>query len=80
MTSQGRRKFDREFKIETVKLVIERGMSVAQVSRDLGIHGNVLRKWKNRVQGEEDVSRAQHIEERLLWVEETNTRRQDTRE
>ena len=40
-----RRKFSREFKIEAVKLVRERGVSVAQAGRDLGIHENVLRKW-----------------------------------
>src|SRR4051812_22964568 len=40
-----RRKFSREFKIEAVKLVRERGGSVAQAGRDLGVHENVLRKW-----------------------------------
>jgi transposase len=40
-----RRKFSREFKIEAVKLVGERGVSVAQAGRDLGVHENVLRKW-----------------------------------
>ena len=40
-----RRRFSREFKIEAVKLVRERGVSVAQAGRDLGIHENVLRKW-----------------------------------
>ena len=30
-----RRKFSREFKIEAVKLVTERGVSVAQACRDL---------------------------------------------
>jgi transposase len=40
-----RRKFSREFKIEAVKLIRERGVSVAQAGRDLGIHENVLRKW-----------------------------------
>lgn len=40
-----RRKFSREFKIEAVKLVRERGVSVAQAGRDLGVHENVLRKW-----------------------------------
>jgi transposase len=40
-----RRKFSREFKIEAVKLVRERGVSAAQAARDLGIHENVLRKW-----------------------------------
>jgi transposase len=40
-----RRKFSREFKLEAVRLVRERGVSVAQASRDLDIHQNVLRKW-----------------------------------
>ena len=40
-----RRQFTREFKIEAVRLVRERGVSVAQASRDLGVHENVIRKW-----------------------------------
>ena len=40
-----RRSFTREFKLEAVRLVGERGMTVAQVARDLDIHDNVLRRW-----------------------------------
>jgi transposase len=40
-----RRKFSREFKVEAVKLVRDRGVSVAQAARDLDVHENVLRKW-----------------------------------
>ena len=40
-----RRKFSREFKLEAVKLVRERGVSMAQAARDLDVHENVLRKW-----------------------------------
>ena len=40
-----RRVFTREFKLEAVKMVSERGVSVAQAARDLGLHENVLRKW-----------------------------------
>lgn len=40
-----RRQFTREFKIEAVRLVRERGVSAAQASRDLSVHENVLRKW-----------------------------------
>ena len=40
-----RRKFSREFKLEAVKLVRERGVAVAQAARDLDLHENVLRKW-----------------------------------
>jgi transposase len=40
-----RRKFTREFKLEAEKLVQERGVTVAQAARDLGVHGTVLRRW-----------------------------------
>jgi transposase len=40
-----RRRFSREFKVEAVRLVKDRGVSVAQAARDLDIHENVLRKW-----------------------------------
>ena len=40
-----KRKFSREFKIEAVRLITERGVSVAQASRDLDVHATVLRKW-----------------------------------
>ena len=41
----GRRRFGREFKLEAVKLVRERGVTVAQAARDLDLHENLLRKW-----------------------------------
>jgi len=40
-----RRKFTREFKLEAVRLIKDRGVSVAQASQDLGVHGTVLRSW-----------------------------------
>ncbi len=40
-----RRKFTREFKLEAVQLITERGVTVAQASRDLGVQGAVLRRW-----------------------------------
>ena len=41
----GRRKYTREFKVEAIKLIDERGVTVAQASRDLGVHQNTLRQW-----------------------------------
>ena len=40
-----RRQFNREFKLEAVRLVRERGMTVAGAARELGLHDNVLRRW-----------------------------------
>lgn len=39
-----RRKFSREFKIEAVRLVTERGVSVPQACRDLDLVESVLRR------------------------------------
>jgi transposase len=41
----GRRQFTKEFKVEAVRLVRDRGVSVAQASRDLDVHENLLRGW-----------------------------------
>lgn len=40
-----RRKFSREFKIEAVRLVTDRGVAVAQAARDLDVVERVLRRW-----------------------------------
>jgi transposase len=40
-----RRQFSREFKVEAVKLVKERGVSITQAALDLDIHQTMLRTW-----------------------------------
>jgi transposase len=41
-----RRRFTHEFKVEAVKLVTEKGYSVAEVARSLDIGQTLLRSWK----------------------------------
>jgi transposase len=40
-----RRKFTREFKLEAVRLIRDRGVSFVQASQDLGVHVSQLRDW-----------------------------------
>ena len=40
-----RRRFGREVKVEAVRLIRDRGVSIAQAARDLDVCENVLRKW-----------------------------------
>ena len=40
-----RRKFSKEFKVEAVRLVQNRGVSVSQAARDLDVGETVLRRW-----------------------------------
>lgn len=48
-----RRRFTAEFKQEAVRLVRDRGVSIAQAARELEIHENLLRTWLRAV--DEDV-------------------------
>jgi transposase len=41
-----RRHFTREFKRDAVQLVMEKGMPVGKVARDLDIHPNLLHLWR----------------------------------
>lgn len=40
-----RRKFSKEFKLESVNMVLGRGVSIAQVARDLGVNQNLISRW-----------------------------------
>jgi transposase-like protein len=40
-----RRKFTREFKLEAVRLIKDRGVSYVQAAQDLGVHTSQLRDW-----------------------------------
>jgi transposase len=40
-----RRRYTREFKIETVRLITDSDQTVSEVARDLEIHPNTLYKW-----------------------------------
>ena len=44
-----RRKFTREFKLEAVRLIKDRGVSYVQASEDLGVHTSQLREWAKKV-------------------------------
>ena len=46
-----RRKFTREFKLEAVRLIKERGVSYAQASQDLSVHQSQLRSWVKALGG-----------------------------
>jgi len=47
-----RRQYTREFTLEAVRLIKERGVSVVQAARDLEVGENVLRRWAKQVSGD----------------------------
>ena len=40
-----RQRFTREFKLEAVRLIKDRGVSYGQAAQELGVHQSVLRHW-----------------------------------
>ena len=47
-----RRKFTREFKLEAVRLIKDRGVSYAQAEQDLSVHQSQLRSWVKAFAGD----------------------------
>lgn len=43
------KKYDEAFKKEAVRLVVEEGMSGAQVERDLGISASLVQRWRKAI-------------------------------
>ncbi|WP_411835263.1 transposase, partial [Paenibacillus barengoltzii] len=39
------KKYDKEFKLQTIQMIQEEGKAVAQVARELGISDNTLYRW-----------------------------------
>jgi transposase len=71
-----RRKFSREFKLEAVRLVRERGVAVAQAARDLDVHENVLRKWVKEFASDPDHAFPGHGQMRPEQLEIDRLRRE----
>jgi transposase len=46
-----RRSFDRAYKLSAVRLLATSGESVSQVARSLGLHDNLLRRWRKQLSG-----------------------------
>jgi len=45
---ENRKTYDKDFKLSAVKMILEEGISTAQVSRDLVINENSLHNWKRK--------------------------------
>ena len=45
-----RNKYTAEFKQEAVGLVMEHGYSYADAGRSLGVHGNMISRWKRELE------------------------------
>jgi transposase len=74
-----RRTYTSEFKVEAVKLVTEKGYSVAEAARSLDIGETLLRSWKAAFQDQGDQAfpgngRLPAVEEELRRLRADNKR------
>jgi transposase len=49
LSTKKRKTYSREFKLEAVSLITEKGYSIAEASRNLGVEYSVLRRWKKQL-------------------------------
>ena len=54
MSDKRRKSYSREFKLEAVRLITEKGYSIAEASKNLGIEYSVLRRWKKQLADDPD--------------------------
>jgi transposase len=52
VSTNSRRKYDKEFKLNAVRLTTTGGQRVTEVARDLGIDTNMLHRWRNQFKGD----------------------------
>ena len=72
MSKLKRRTHSEEFKREAVKLVTDQGYSLAEAARNLGIHVNLLRTWKQKSAAEaeeQDLTEDERMELAQLRAE-----------
>jgi transposase len=74
-----RRKFTREFKLEAVKLIKERGVSYVQAAQDLGVHQSVLRTWVKGFEADPQQSFPGHGQMKPEQLEIARLRREVTK-
>ncbi len=82
MPRRARRTFTAEFKEEAVKLVLERGLTIAQASRDLDVGESTLGRWLKlaRPEGPEEEALDWSEREELKRLRRENARLREERE
>lgn len=75
-----RKKYNREFKEEAVKLVIEQGYQISEAARNLGIHPGLLGRWKREFEGDSEGGGPKALQAELNRLRKENKRLKQERE
>lgn len=66
MSKSKRRSFTDEFKRDAVLLVTDQGYSLAEAARNLGVHANLLRTWKQKIEAADEEYEAELTEDERM--------------
>jgi len=50
-----RKRYSKQFKLDAVSMVRDQGYSAAQAARNLDLNANMLRRWINESEGDEET-------------------------
>lgn len=73
-------RYDKDFKEGAIKLVLEKGRSAAQVSKDLGINPQTLYRWLKEASDsqDEDLTRIKALEAEIKSLKKDKEDLEDT--
>ena len=63
MKKRSRRNHSRAFKLEVARRVNESNKTVAEVSRELGLHDNMIRRWCKEVEALESLPQTEALKD-----------------
>ena len=49
-----RQRFDKQFKIDALRMIQDSDRPLAEIARELGVHPNVLYRWRNQLLADPD--------------------------
>jgi len=70
--TKNRQKYDEDFKKNAVKLSYASPKTVAEIAEDLGIHPNLLYRWRQRYTGDGDKTKYATLEEENRALQREN--------
>ena len=50
------RRYDKQFKMDAIRMVLDSERSVAEIARELGLHPNLLYRWRDQFLADPDHS------------------------
>jgi transposase len=80
MKGNKQKRYDEEFKVSAVKMIIEKGRSISEVSKSLDVSEPALRRWIAVAKEPEDSdnSRIRELEAELKKLKRENDNLKDT--